>query len=107
MKEGYMLNSVLVIAVFTALTRFLPFFIFGGKRKIPSAIQYLGSVLPFAVIGMLVVYCLKEITAYPFGLPELISVAAVVFLHKWKRHTLFSIFAGTAIYMVLIQAVFV
>jgi branched-subunit amino acid transport protein AzlD len=71
-------------------------------------IQYLGKVLPPAVIGMLVIYCLKavSITSYPYGLPEFISVAVVILLHVWKRNNLLSIGVGTVLYMVLVQAVF-
>lgn len=71
-------------------------------------VRYLGKVLPPAVIGMLVIYCLKEVqlTAYPYGIPEAVSVAAVVLLHLWKRNNLLSIGAGTVLYMFLVQAVF-
>ena len=74
----------------------------------PPVIQYLGKVLPPAVIGMLVIYCLKavSITSYPYGLPEFIAVAVVILLHVWKRNNLLSIGVGTVLYMVLIQAVF-
>ena len=107
MNNGYMWGFVLIMAAVTALTRFLPFLIF--SRRVPSWVQYLGRVLPFAVIGMLVVYCFKNISVagYPFGIPELIAAAAVAALHVWKRSTLLSVFAGTALYMVLIQLVFV
>lgn len=90
-------------------TRAIPFLIFRGKKEIPQTIRYLGRVLPPAVIGMLVVYCLKGVSvlAYPYGLPELIAVAAVVALHVWKRNNLLSIGVGTVLYMFLIQAVFV
>lgn len=94
-----------VIALTTALTRFLPFLIFGGRRPVPKIIQYLGSVLPYSVMGMLVVYCLKNVSfgAIQGFLPSMISVAAVVLLHIWKRNTLLSILGGTALYMVLIR----
>lgn len=94
-----------VIALTTALTRFLPFLIFGGRRPVPKIIQYLGSVLPYSVMGMLVVYCLKNVSfgAIQGFLPSLISVAAVVLLHIWKRNTLLSILGGTALYMVMIR----
>ena len=77
-------------------------------KPIPPVIQYLGKVLPPAVIGMLVIYCLKavSITSYPYGLPEFIAVAVVILLHVWKRNNLLSIGVGTVLYMVLIQAVF-
>ncbi len=107
MNDGYILCSVLIMAALTALTRFFPFLVF--SRRVPSWVEYLGKVLPFAVIGMLVVYCFRNIsvTGYPFGIPELIAVAAVIVLHVWKRSTLLSVFAGTALYMVLLQLVFV
>lgn len=75
----------------------------------PGYVRYLGKVLPFAIIAMLVVYCLKgtNLLAWPYGLPELIAVAAVVALHVWKKNTLLSIGAGTVLYMVLVQFVFV
>ncbi len=106
------LNSAVLIgvcALVTAALRFIPFFIFGGKRKTPEFITYLGKVLPFAIMGMLVVFCLKNvsITSFPHGIPELISVSAVVLLHIWKRNTLLSIIAGTILYILLINFVFI
>lgn len=99
---------VAVIAAVTILLRFVPFLVFGGKRKTPEIITYLGKVLPYAIMGMLVVFCLKGVTPfqYPHGIPELIACAVVVGLHIWKRNTLLSIIGGTACYMVLIQLVF-
>ena len=99
---------VAVIALVTMGIRFLPFLIFGGNRKTPKFISYLGQVLPFAIMGILVVYCLRNIsfTASPFGIPELISCALVVALHLWKKNTLLSIIGGTVCYMVLVQLVF-
>ena len=98
---------IAVMALVTALLRFLPFWIFGEGRKTPKLIAYLGQVLPYAIMGMLVVYCLKDVslTSAPFGLPELLGCAAVAGLHIWKRNTLLSIGGGTAIYMLLIQLV--
>ena len=100
--------SVLVIAVtalVTVLLRFLPFFIFDGKRPVPKTIRYLGSVLPYSIMAMLVVYCLKDISfaERTLWLPAAVSVAAVVGLHVWKRNTLLSIIGGTACYMLLIR----
>lgn len=105
------LHSVLIIAVASLVTiglRFLPFLIFGESRKTPALISYLGQVLPYAIMGMLVVYCLKSIslTVAPFGIPELIATTAVVLLHLWKRSTLLSIGGGTLCYMLLVQLVF-
>ena len=96
------------MALITAGLRFLPFLIFGENRKTPPLVAYLGQVLPFAIMGMLVVYCLKDVsfTAAPFGITEIVGCAAVTLLHIWKRNTLLSIGAGTLCYMLLIQFVF-
>ena len=103
------MNAAILIAVMSAVTillRFLPFLIFRGKT--PAYIRYLGKVLPPAIIGMLVIYCLKDISfaAAPFGLPELLAVGCVVAAQVWKRNALLSILLGTGVYMALIQAVF-
>lgn len=100
---------IAVCALVTAALRFIPFLIFGGKRKTPEFIDYLGKVLPFAIMGMLVVFCLKStsVTAFPYGIPELISVAVVAGLHIWKRNTLLSIISGTVCYILLINFVFI
>lgn len=92
----------------TMATRFIPFLIFGEKRKTPAIIEYLGTVLPCAIMGMLVVYCLKDISflASPFGIPEIISCIVVAALHIWKRNSLLSIGGGTVCYMLLAQLVF-
>ena len=99
--------TVLVMAAVTAAVRFLPFLIF-GKRKTPAFVSYLGRVLPCAVMGMLVVFCFKNLSflSSPFGAPELIAGAIVVGLHIWRRNTLLSILAGTVTYMLLVQLVF-
>ena len=108
MIDFYSVKMIAVIALVTVALRFLPFFVFNGKRQTPCYISYLGKVLPYAIMGMLVVYCLKGISlaAMPFGLPELLAVLAVVVLHLWKRNTLLSIGCGTVAYMVLVQFVF-
>ena len=100
---------VAVMAVFTALTRFLPFLAFPEGRKRQKVITYLGTVLPYALIGMLVVYCFKSVSvfAYPYCIPELLAVVLVTVLHIWKRNTLISVFGGVIFYMVLVQCVFV
>lgn len=106
MTDTRILLMTAVVAGVTALLRFLPFAVF--KKKVPTPILYLGRVLPFAIIAMLVVYCLKDtsfLTA-PYGIPEALAVLAVILLHKWKHHTLLSILGGTALYMVLVQVVF-
>lgn len=99
---------VAVVALVTVLLRFLPFWIFGENRTTPPLIAHLGQVLPYAIMGMLVVYCLKDISlsAAPFGAPELICCALVAALHVWKRSTLLSIGVGTVCYMLLVQLVF-
>ena len=105
------LHSLALVAVITAvtlLTRLLPFLLFGGKREPPRLILALGRALPCAVMGMLVVYCLRNVslTAAPYGAPEAIAAAVCVGLHIWRRNTLLSIAGSTAVYMLLVQAVF-
>ena len=105
------MHDILLIAVavlVTAATRFLPFLIFGEHRKTPPVVEYLGKVLPFAIMGMLVVYCLKDVSLLrnPYGLPELIACVVVTVLHVWKRNSLLSIGGGTVCYMLLVQFVF-
>ena len=99
---------IAVIALVTAALRFLPFWIFRNSRKTPALISYLGQVLPYAIMGMLVVYCLKDISfvGAPFGIPEILGCAVVTVLHIWKRNTLLSIGVGTVCYMLLVQFVF-
>lgn len=108
MTELHSAAIVAVAVLVTAALRFLPFLVFGEHRRTPALITRLGQVLPYAVMGMLVVYCLKEVsfTSSPFGIPELLGCAAVVILHVWKRSTLLSIGGGTAVYMLLVQLVF-
>ena len=104
----YDIWMVIIIAIATAATRFLPFLIFGGKKEPPKLITYLGKVLPCAIMGMLVVYCMKDVAffAYPYGIPELLGCLIVAVLHIWKRNTLLSIGVGTVSYMLLVQLVF-
>ena len=99
---------IVVAVLVTAATRFIPFLIFGEKRKTPPVVEYLGKVLPCAIMGMLVVYCLKDVSFLnsPYGLPELIACAVVAALHVWKRNSLLSIGGGTVCYMLLVQLVF-
>lgn len=108
MNNIYSGMLVAVIALVTLLLRALPFLIFSGKRKTPAFITYLSNVLPYAIMGMLVVYCLRniELIKAPHGLPELIASGVVVGLHLWRKNTLLSIAAGTVVYMLLIQLVF-
>ena len=107
MSNNYVIAMIAVIALVTMLLRFLPFMIF-GERKTPKYIDFLGKYLPYAIMGMLVVYCLKGMTftSAPFGIPEIIAVLLTGALHVWKRNTLLSIICGTVCYMLLIQFVF-
>ena len=97
---------VAVMAAVTMLLRFLPFLLF--RKRIPQTIVYLGQVLPPAIMGMLVVYCLRDIrlTEAPFGAAEIVAGLIVVGLQAWKRNSLLSILTGTGVYMLLIQTVF-
>ena len=99
--------TILAVVLGTMMTRFLPFFIFPEGKTPPPYIRYLGTVLPYAVIGLLVVYCLKDAVFASFhGLPELIAIGLILILHKWKKNTLLSIGAGTVLYMILVQTCF-
>lgn len=99
--------TIIVVVAGTMLTRFLPFIIFPEGKKPPAYISYLGTVLPYAVIGLLVVYCLKDTFAGKyFVIPEMIAVSSIVVLHKWRKNTLLSIGGGTVLYMFLVQVCF-
>ena len=105
------LHSVLIVAVAAVVTialRFLPFLIFGGNKQTPPFVAYLGRVLPYAIMGMLVVYCLRnvQLSSAPHGAPEFIACLIVAGLHLWKRSTLISIIGGTASYMLMVQLIF-
>ena len=93
----------------TMLTRFLPFIVFSENRETPSFIHYIGKYLPSAVFGMLVIYCLKDVSVFQgtHGLPEFLSIAVTAMLHLWKRQMLLSIAGGTVCYMLLLHFVFV
>ena len=105
MSEIYILLAILVMAGVTVLLRFLPFLIFGGRAKTPEFIEYLGKVLPYAIMGMLVVYCLKGISFNTVinWLPACIGVVLTAVIQIWKRNTIYSILVGTVVYMVLIR----
>lgn len=95
---------ILCVAVCTLLTRAIPFWVFGGKKEVSPTIQYLGRVLPSAIMIILVVYCLKDISIFVGnrGIPEFLAIAVVVVLHLWKKNTLLSIGAGTIFYMLMV-----
>ncbi len=108
MNNTYVLAMIGVSALVTAGLRFAPFIVFGKGRETPQIITYLGKVLPFAIMGMLVVYCLKDISfrSAPFGIPEFLGCILVALLHIWKRNTLLSIGVGTVCYMLMVQFIF-
>lgn len=108
-SAGDVIAVIFVVTLCTVVTRALPFIIFGGKKKVPEFIKYLGDFLPPAIMVTLVVYCLKGIRLLEgsHGLPELLSVALVAVLHIWKKNILLSVGLGTVCYMVLIQLVFI
>lgn len=100
--------TILMVVLATVLTRFLPFLVFPAGKPTPKYIQYLGRVLPAAVFGLLVIYCLKDVQwlSGSYGIPEIISLVVVVGLHLWKKQMLLSIAGGTVCYMLLVQLVF-
>lgn len=108
MFDTYALATCIIAAAITAALRFAPFLIFGKGKKTPPLLAYLGKVLPCAIMGMLVVYSLKDVnlTTAPFGIPELLGCLTVAGLHIWKRNTLLSIGAGTVCYMLMTQFLF-
>lgn len=100
--------TIALCSLGTMATRFLPFFVFSSKKPTPKYIQYLGKALPAAIFGMLVVYCLRNVSVLTgsHGLPEGIAIVVVVALHLWKRNMLLSVAGGTVCYMLLVQFVF-
>lgn len=100
--------TILIIVVGTFLTRFLPFVLFPENKTPPDFIKYLGTVLPYAVIGLLVVYCLKDVslTSGNYAIPEILSILLITVVHVRKRNTLLSIAVGTFFYMFLLQVIF-
>lgn len=108
MTDLYTWGAVAVIALVTAALRFLPFAIFNGNKKTPAIVEKLGRVLPYAIMGILVVYCLKGVrfASVSGWVPALIACLVVGILYVWKRNTLISIVSGTVCYMILVQVVF-
>lgn len=100
--------TIIMVILGTMLTRFLPFIIFPAGKPTPRYIQYLGKVLPAAVFGLLVIYCLKDVNVFAgsHGIPELLAIVLVISLHLWKRQMLLSIAGGTVCYMLLVQFIF-
>ena len=105
--DSFAVVTLIIVGLITAFLRFAPFIIFGRKEDTPELIIYLGSILPYAIMGMLVIFCLRNvsITNFPHGLPELIAIAVTALVHVLFKKTLVSVISGTACYMILIQAV--
>ena len=99
---------ILVMGLMTLATRILPVLIFGRGERVPEYILYLGKVVPYTAMGLLIVYCLRDVqvTESPHALPELISITAVTLTYLWKRNTILSVVVGTVLYMILIQKMF-
>ena len=108
MTVAQQIITIGAVVLGTVITRSLPFLIFPAGKETPDFIKYLGRVLPAAVFGMLVIYCLRNVDflSGSHGAPELIAIAAVTLLHVWKRQMLLSIAGGTIIYMFLVQTLF-
>jgi branched-subunit amino acid transport protein AzlD len=99
---------ILVMGLLTLATRIVPVLIFGRREKVPEYILYLGRVVPYTAMGLLIVYCLKDVSILdePHAIPEIISMVIVCLTYLWKRNSIFSVVAGTALYMALVQMVF-
>lgn len=108
MTTAYGIITLFVSGIITLLIRAFPFLLFGRNRELSPNISYLGKILPFAAMGILIVYCLRYVSwlQFPHGLPELLGITLVIVLHLWKRNNLISIGLGTAFYMILVQQIF-
>ena len=108
LSTSQLIITILVASVVTFSTRLIPFAVF-GKREVPKIVKYLGNIMPPAIIGVLIIYCIKD--GYTFDMkilaPQMIAIALTVIVHLWKRNILISISAGTISYMILIHYVFV
>ena len=106
MTTAQSIITIIAVVLGTMATRFLPFLVFPEGKTPPVFIQYLGKVLPYAVISLLIIYCLKDVPASTtHGLPEAIAILFIIVLHKWKKNTLLSIAGGTILYMILVQRI--
>lgn len=105
---AYSFAAIIIVGLVTIFTRALPYLLFGGNKEIPSTIKYLSTVLPASIMTILVLYCLRNInlTSFPFGLAEFISVIAVIIIQVIKKNTILSILLGTILYMVLTRTIF-
>ncbi len=109
MNTTHSILAIIIAASVTLFTRALPFIIFGEDRQMSATVKFLGTTLPLTVVAVLVVYCLKDVNILtpPFGMAELLSVAAVALLHLWRRNNLLSIGVGTVLYMFFVQFIFI
>ena len=100
--------TIAMVVLGTMLTRFIPFFVFPAGKPTPKYVQYLGNVLPPAVFGLLIIYCMKNVSIFTgsHAIPELLAITLVIALHTWKRQMLISIAGGTIFYMILVQFIF-
>lgn len=109
MNIKYTIMAIVLMGFITFGTRLVPFIFFGKNKITPPYIMYMGNYLPPAIMAMLIIYCLKNISVhvFPFGIPEAIGIIVVVILHIWKRNNLLSILAGTIVYMIAVQRIFI
>lgn len=105
---GHAMIVIAVMGLAVLATRIVPVLIFGRGEKVPEFILYLGRVVPYTAMGLLIVYCLRDVPVFeaPHGLPELLALAVVSVTYIWKHNTIFSVVIGTALYMFLVQSVF-
>lgn len=103
------ITIIAICAVVTIATRVVPFLIFKPDKPLPPYMEYLGKVLPGAVFGMIVVYCLRNtpVCKYPYGIPEIIGIAVTVAVHLYKKNMMISMVAGTIVYMISVQVIFI
>ncbi|BAH07565.1 branched-chain amino acid transporter permease [Clostridium kluyveri] len=108
-NNEYTIVAILIMAVITFGTRLMPFIFWGKDKVTPKYILYIGNYLPPAIMAMLIIYCLRNVSlhAFPFGIPEAIGIITVAILHIWKRNNLISILSGTIVYMVAVQVIFI
>lgn len=104
----YTLSGIIIIALVTLGTRVAPFLFFRQDKPVPKFVEYIGAYLPPAVMAMLIIYSVRNVSIshFPFGIPEIIGILTVAFIHNWKNNYLLSIFTGTVVYMVMVQFVF-
>lgn len=109
MTNLQLIAMIAVAGACTFATRLCPFLLFGGKKEVPSVIRYLGNILPVAIIGILIIYCLRDFVSGDgnYITAQLIAVALTAAVHIWKKNTLFSIAVGTIGYMLMIHFIFV